>query len=140
MPSDNPSPSSRESFPYQQSPPSIPAFSEVSDLLRPGYFALETSLNASSMLDTLGQTSGVHTPPARLDMLRVRSAPVLPHIGRQSSAQLSLRDSASSRFLPPSRAPRSEPVVADETSHANTGSHSPPTPGARFILYLNLHY
>lgn len=123
MSSDHPLPSSHDHIPYQQSPPSIPSFSEVSDLFHPGYFALETILNASNVVNTPARTPGTHTPPTRLDMLRVRSAPTVPHVGRRSSAQISLRDSANSRF----RASRSEPFIGDEAPLTNIDSDSSST-------------
>lgn len=118
-------PSSHESIPYQQSPPSIPAFSEDPDLLRSGYFALATSIDAFNPSIAPGQISVAHAPSSRMEMLRVRSAPSHPHSGGESSTQLPPRDSASPRFLPSLHAPRFPPVVSDKKPTENMGSRLP---------------
>lgn len=118
-------PSSHESIPFQQSPPSIPAFSEDPDLIRSGYLASATSVDVFGPSIAPGQISVTHTPSPRLETLHARPAPTHPHMGEESSTQLSPRDSASPRSLPSLHAPRFPPVVSDKKPIKNIGSRPP---------------
>lgn len=119
-----PTPASHESIPFQQSPPSIPAFSEDPDLLRSGHL-VATSIDSFNPSIATGQISVTQTPPPRLETLRARSTPPRPYISETAFSQLPPRDSASPHFLPSLHAPRFPPIVSDKQPIRNIGSRPP---------------
>ena len=118
----------RESVPFQQSSPSIPAFSEEAEILPPGYIVLGASASAYNVSATHAPTPIVHIPSPRFQVHRIHPVPFISKNNELSPQRLLLRE-IETLHSPPSLLPSPQftPGAFRETFLGRLNSTAPST-------------